>query len=63
MARTKMLLLEYDATAAAQGTGVVCALAGPVPYSNKEPVGHIFHYKVLLQQGLIGEYVAPSACL
>eukprot|EP00878_Enallax_costatus_P024802 GHUV01026491.1.p1 GENE.GHUV01026491.1~~GHUV01026491.1.p1 ORF type:complete len:224 (+),score=82.09 GHUV01026491.1:365-1036(+) len=53
MARSRMLLLEYDATAAAEGTTVVCAAAGPVPYSRKEPVGHIFHYKVLLQQGLI----------
>lgn len=55
MARLKLLLLTYDAEAAATCTGMVCPVAGPVPHHGKEPVGHIFHYKVMLQQGLIGE--------
>lgn len=55
MARKKQLLLEYDETTAAEGASVICAVAGPVPYSKKEPVGHLFHYKVLRQQGLIGK--------
>lgn len=54
MARKRLLLLEYDEVAAAD-VGVLCSLAGPVAYSRKEPVGHIFHYKVMLQQGLIGK--------
>jgi hypothetical protein len=58
MAKARCLLLEYDAAAAAQGIVVTCAVAGPVPYALKEPVGHIFHYKVLRQQGLIGEQPA-----
>jgi hypothetical protein len=62
MAKARRLLLEYDATAAAQGIVVACAVAGPVPYALKEPVGHIFHYKVLRQQGLIGEQPALSTC-
>lgn len=56
MARHRMLLLEYDAAVAAEGPIVVCAAAGPVAWSSKEPVGHIFHHKVLLQQGLIGAH-------
>jgi hypothetical protein len=56
MARMRLLLLEYDAAAAAGASGMLCALAGPVPHPRKqEPVGHVFHYKMLLQQGLIGE--------
>jgi hypothetical protein len=55
MARKRMLLIEYDESAAAD-VGVLCCLAGPVAYSRKEPVGHIFHYKVMLQQGFIGEH-------
>jgi hypothetical protein len=55
MARIKLLLLTYDAEAAAQCSGMVCPLAGPVQHPSKEPVGHIFHYKMLLQQGVIGE--------
>lgn len=62
MARSKrLLLLAYDEEAASE-TGVVCAVAGPVPYSKKEPVGHIFHYKVMLQQGLIGKAAAFRSC-
>lgn len=57
MARLKVLLLTYDAAAAAQCSGMVCPLAGPVPHPNKEPVGHIFHYKMLLQQGVIGGFI------
>jgi len=57
MARLRLLLLTYDAEAAAQCCGMVCPLAGPVPHPNKEPVGHIFHYKMLLQQGVIGGHV------
>lgn len=56
MAKTRLLLLTYDATVAADGASVVCAVSGPVSCSSKEPVGHVFHYKVLLQQGLIGKY-------
>jgi hypothetical protein len=55
MARKRMLLIEYDEASAAD-VGVLCSLAGPVAYSKKEPVGHIFHYKVMLQQGFIGEH-------
>jgi hypothetical protein len=58
MARKRMLLIEYDEASAAD-VGVLCSLAGPVAYSRKEPVGHIFHYKVMLQQGLIGEHAVP----
>ena len=54
MARKRMLLLDYDEQAAVD-VGVLGSLAGPVAYSKKEPVGHIFHYKVMLQQGLIGK--------
>lgn len=58
MARIKLLLLTYDAEAAAQAAGMVCPCAGPVPHPSKEPVGHIFHYKMLLQQGVIGKMKA-----
>lgn len=57
MARFRLLLLTYDASAAAGCCGQVCPLAGPVPHPSKEPVGHVFHYKMLLQQGVIGESV------
>ncbi|WIA35238.1 hypothetical protein OEZ86_003700 [Tetradesmus obliquus] len=60
MARKRLLLLEYDEVAAAD-VGVLCSLAGPVAYSRKEPVGHIFHYKVMLQQGLIDPPAEPSS--
>lgn len=55
MARTRVLLLTYDASALEAGLGVVCAAAGPVQSSAKEPVGHGFHHKQLLQAGVIGE--------
>jgi hypothetical protein len=56
-----MLLLEYDEEEIAS-CGVVCAVAGPIPYYRKEPVGHVFHYKMLLQQGLIGTELAQQQC-
>lgn len=54
MARLSVLLLTYDAEAAADCCGMVCPLAGPIHHLSKEPVGHVFHYKMLLQQGVIG---------
>ncbi|KAF8060498.1 histidine--tRNA ligase [Scenedesmus sp. PABB004] len=53
MAKARMLLLEWSQAAAAAANGMVCALAGPMACSRKEPVGHGFHYKVLLQAGVI----------
>jgi hypothetical protein len=61
MARFRLLLLTYDAEAAAGCCGMVCPLAGPVPHPSKEPVGHVFHYKMLLQQGVIGECLKTSS--
>lgn len=55
MARMRLRLLTYDAEVAAQCTGMVCSMTGPVPHPSKEPAGHIFHYKMLLQQGVIGK--------
>lgn len=63
MARLKVLLLTYDADAAAQCSGMVCPLAGPVQHPSKEPVGWVFHYKMLLQQGVIGTHELDTLVL
>lgn len=50
----KMLLLEYHEVEP-ELLGVVCAMAGPLQCSTKEPAGMPFHIAVLRQQGLIEE--------
>ncbi len=64
MAQGPALLLGWDpdflATAKPHGSVVVCAMAGPLPTNNKEPVGQAFQTAVMRQQGLIGEFTVST---